>query len=113
MQSRLSRSLLRFVYCQMMKDICLRPSTIRWYRSMRMEGVRASVDRCCYRVRQNPRHKFGWQESPDDERYLPATINNTLVQVNADGRSARVSGQVLLSSEAKPAAQIWVAGTSR
>ena len=49
---------------------------------------------------------------PDDERYLPATINNTLVQVNADGRSARVSGQVLLSSEAKPAAQIWVAGTS-
>jgi LysM repeat protein len=47
---------------------------------------------------------------PDDERYLPATINNTLVQVNADGRSARVSGQVLLSSDAKAATQIWVAG---
>lgn len=25
----------------------------------------------------------------NDKRYLPATINNTLVQVNADGRSAR------------------------
>jgi LysM repeat protein len=49
---------------------------------------------------------------PDDERYLPATINNTLVQVNADGRSARVSGQVLLSSTANAATQIWVAGTA-
>jgi LysM repeat protein len=47
---------------------------------------------------------------PDDERYLPATINNTLVQVNADGRSARLSGQVLLSSEVKAATQIWVVG---
>ena len=28
---------------------------------------------------------------PNDERYLPATINNTLVQVNADGRSARIT----------------------
>ena len=49
---------------------------------------------------------------PRDERYLPATINNTLVQVNADGRSARVSGQVLLSSQAKMASQVWVAGTA-
>jgi LysM repeat protein len=49
---------------------------------------------------------------PNDERYLPATITNTLVMVNADGSSARVSGQVVLASEAKPASQIWVAGTS-
>ena len=49
---------------------------------------------------------------PNDERYLPATINNTLVQVNADGRSARVSGQVLLPSQAKAASQVWVAGTA-
>ncbi len=48
----------------------------------------------------------------DDERYLPATINNTLVQVNADGRSARVSGQVLLPSQAGAASQVWVAGTA-
>jgi LysM repeat protein len=49
---------------------------------------------------------------PDDERYLPATINNTLVQINADGRSARVTGQVLLPSPEKAAAQVWVAGTA-
>jgi LysM repeat protein len=48
---------------------------------------------------------------PNDERYLPATIHNTLVQVNADGRSARVSGQVLLPDDAKPARQVWVTGT--
>lgn len=47
---------------------------------------------------------------PNDERYLPATINNTLVQVNADGRSARVRGQVLMPSDAKDARQVWVAG---
>ena len=49
---------------------------------------------------------------PTDERYLPATINNTLVQVNADGHSARVSGQVLLPNQAKAARQVWVAGTA-
>ena len=49
---------------------------------------------------------------PNDERYLPATINNTLVQVNSDGRSARVSGMVLLAGDAKAASQIWVAGTA-
>lgn len=49
---------------------------------------------------------------PGDERYLPATINNTLVQVNADGRSARVNGQVLLPADAKPARQVWVTGTA-
>jgi LysM repeat protein len=49
---------------------------------------------------------------PNDERYLPATINNTLVQVNADGRSALVSGVVLLPGPAKAAAEIWVAGTA-
>jgi LysM repeat protein len=47
---------------------------------------------------------------PNDERYLPATINNTLVQVNADGRSARVNGQVRLPTDAKPASQVWVTG---
>jgi LysM repeat protein len=49
---------------------------------------------------------------PNDERYLPATINNTLVQVNADGRSARVNGQVLLPAEAQAASQVWVTGTA-
>ena len=49
---------------------------------------------------------------PGEERYLPATINNTLVQIDEDGRSARVNGQVLLPKESKPARQVWVAGTA-
>jgi LysM repeat protein len=49
---------------------------------------------------------------PNDERYLPATINNTLVQVNADGHSARVSGLVLLQNSARAATQVWVTGTA-
>ena len=49
---------------------------------------------------------------PNDARYLPATINNTLVQINADGHSARVSGQVLLPSRAEAASQVWVTGTA-
>ena len=49
---------------------------------------------------------------PDDERYLPATINNTLVQINAEGHSAGVTGQVLLPGQSKAASQVWVAGTA-
>jgi LysM repeat protein len=49
---------------------------------------------------------------PNDERYLPATINNTLVQINADGRSARVNGQVLLPADTNAASQVWVVGTA-
>ena len=49
---------------------------------------------------------------PGDERYLPATVSNTLVQVNADGRSAHVTGLVLLPTEGQTAGQIWVIGTA-
>jgi hypothetical protein len=49
---------------------------------------------------------------PGEARYLPATVNNTLVQVNADGRSARVRGQVLLPENAQAASQVWVTGTA-
>jgi LysM repeat protein len=49
---------------------------------------------------------------PDDERYIPAAINNTLVQVNAGGHSALVSGLVLSLSETSVANQIWVAATA-
>lgn len=49
---------------------------------------------------------------PDDARYLPATVSNTLVLVNADGHSARLTGQVLLPGNVQPAAQVWVAGTA-
>jgi LysM repeat protein len=49
---------------------------------------------------------------PNDERYLPATVSNTLVQINADGHSAHVSGQVLLPNQSKAAGQLWIAGTA-
>ena len=49
---------------------------------------------------------------PNDARYLPATINNTLVQVNADGRSARVNGEVLLPENVPSATLVWVTGTA-
>jgi len=48
---------------------------------------------------------------PNDERYLPAVVNNILVQVNAGGHSAKVSGQVLLHG-AREASQVWVTGTA-
>ncbi len=49
---------------------------------------------------------------PNDERYLPATVSNTLVQVDADGHSAQVNGRVLLPENVKAARQVWVAGTA-
>jgi len=49
---------------------------------------------------------------PNDKRYIPVTINSTLVQVNADGLTARVSGIVFSQSLDKAASQVWVAGTA-
>jgi LysM repeat protein len=49
---------------------------------------------------------------PNDQRYIPATINNTLVQVNADEHSAQVSGLVLSQSQTSAANQVWVAATA-
>ncbi len=49
---------------------------------------------------------------PNDERYLPATVNSTLVEVAADGREARLKGQVLLPADARSAQQVWVVGTA-
>ncbi|MCC6498659.1 MAG: LysM peptidoglycan-binding domain-containing protein [Anaerolineales bacterium] len=48
---------------------------------------------------------------PNDERYIPATVNNALVQVGAEGHSAQVSGLVLSQSQAATANQVWVAAT--
>ena len=49
---------------------------------------------------------------PNDERYIPATTNNTLVQVNADGHSAQASGLVLSLSQTSAANQVWVVATA-
>lgn len=50
--------------------------------------------------------------SANDTRYLPATVNDTLVQVNADGRFAQVSGEVRLPAESIAATQVWVAAVA-
>jgi LysM repeat protein len=50
--------------------------------------------------------------SPNDPRYLPATVNNTLVQVNADGHFANITGEVRLPAESNAATQIWVAAVA-
>jgi LysM repeat protein len=47
--------------------------------------------------------------STSDARYLPASAQNTLVQVDASGRSAKVSGTVRLPEDSNSANQIWVA----
>lgn len=50
---------------------------------------------------------------PGDERYLPATIRNTFVEVDWNGgRSAQVRGQVWLPAESKAANQTWVAAVA-
>ena len=49
---------------------------------------------------------------PNDERYLPAAINNVLAQVSANGHSAQVSGLVLSQSQTSAASQVWVAATA-
>ena len=49
---------------------------------------------------------------PNDARYLPASLKNTLVQIHAGGRSAQVSGSVLSQSQATDASQVWVAATA-
>ncbi len=46
---------------------------------------------------------------PGDERYLPATVQNSLVQVDWSGLSAQVNGQVHLPTDSKPASEVWVA----
>jgi LysM repeat protein len=49
---------------------------------------------------------------PNDSRYLPATVNNTLVQINADGHFASVTGEVRLPAESNTATQVWVAAVA-
>ncbi|MCC6298675.1 MAG: LysM peptidoglycan-binding domain-containing protein [Anaerolineales bacterium] len=48
---------------------------------------------------------------PDDVRYVPAAVNNALVEIDSKGYSARVNGLVLSQSQAATANQVWVAAT--
>ncbi len=49
---------------------------------------------------------------PGDARYLPATAQNVLTQVDWRGHEAQVSGQILLPAESRAAAAVWVAATA-
>jgi hypothetical protein len=49
---------------------------------------------------------------PDDERYLPATLHNTLAQIDGSGRNAQVSGKVRLPEDMKSASSVWVAAVA-
>lgn len=45
---------------------------------------------------------------PGDVRYLPVILENTLVSVEAGGRSARVSGRALLTTPDGSAGTLWI-----
>ena len=45
-------------------------------------------------------------------RYLPATLNNTIAQINWDGKTAQLSGQIFLPAESHAATAIWVAAVA-
>ena len=49
---------------------------------------------------------------PDDERYLPVTLHNTLAQIDGSGRNALVSGTVRLPEDVQPAKLVWVAAVA-
>jgi LysM repeat protein len=49
---------------------------------------------------------------PDDARYLPAALHNTLAQVDGSGRSAQVSGTVFLPENVAAARLVWVAAVA-
>lgn len=45
---------------------------------------------------------------PDDERYLAAVVQNSLVEVDATGRTARLRGQVRLTAPGATGNSVWV-----
>ncbi len=48
----------------------------------------------------------------NNSRYLPATLNNTIVQIDWGGKSAQLSGQILLPAESQAATRVWVAAVA-
>ncbi|RJP54712.1 MAG: LysM peptidoglycan-binding domain-containing protein [Anaerolineaceae bacterium] len=50
--------------------------------------------------------------APDDTRYLPAALGTPLIEIAADGRTARVRGEVALPANAAAAQTVWVAAVA-
>lgn len=45
-------------------------------------------------------------------RYLPVVLNNTVAQIDWNGKSAQLSGQIFLPAESQAATQAWVAAVA-
>ena len=45
-------------------------------------------------------------------RYLPVTLNNALAQIDDNGFTAHLSGEIRLPAESKAATQVWVAAVA-
>ena len=54
----------------------------------------------------------GIQLLPADPRYLPAKVQNTLVQVDGSGLSAQATGKVFLPAGSAAAKAVWVAAVA-
>ena len=48
----------------------------------------------------------------NNSRYLPATLNNTIAQIDWNGLTAQLSGQIFLPAESTAATQVWVAAVA-
>ena len=48
----------------------------------------------------------------NNSRYLPATLHNTIAQIDWNGLTAQLNGQVSLPAEATAATQVWVAAVA-
>lgn len=49
---------------------------------------------------------------PGGSSYLPAALDNTSAQIDWEGKSAKVSGQVRLPAESNAATQVWIAAVA-
>jgi hypothetical protein len=63
-------------------------------------------------VRPQAQLLTGIHLQPEDERYLPATVHNTLARVDGSRRSAQVSGALRLPDDSRPASLAWVAAVA-
>ena len=52
------------------------------------------------------------QLNSNNVRYLPAKLNNTIAQIDWNGLTAQLSGQIFLPAESTAATQVWVAAVA-
>lgn len=52
------------------------------------------------------------QLNSNNIRYPPATLNNTIAQIDWNGLTAQLSGQIFLPAESKAAKQVWIAAVA-